>query len=204
MYLSINYRANQNISMQGNLSKIEKAKYIPEKVFDGLVKSLPKTESEIIDICRLDAEDKKSYEIIEFWYNRWLKSYEKKFSGSIKNLKEALKKKIINTHQEVYNGTSAKVTKNLAGQIVYVDIGAKTESEAVKAMGLKKAGTYNKTTFDSYHCMEGYHYNPEEKGTPLYIAEFIEVVEGKSQPRQDYFIWNPDKRVMEFRKLVNS
>ena len=56
------------------------------------------------------------------------------------------------------------------------------ESVAVNVIGLKKAGTCNKTGFNDYEYLEGYSYNPEGKDIPLYIANFTEIVESKSQP----------------------
>ena len=182
MDINTNYSLNSNVSMKGNLSTIAKKLdgkgTMLEKEFDELVLSIKKGENGVIDKASLDSDDKKVFEELSHFFNRYLG----KFQGTIDNLKEFYKGGLTRITNEMYNGTSAKVTRNLFGQIRSVDTGAKNLEEAKEHMGLNKT-----------HIVKVSNGSKVED-LPTYGREYRKD-NGK---QKEYFVWNPETKTMDF------
>lgn len=181
MDINTNYSLNSNVSMKGNLSTIAKKLdgkgTMLEKEFDELVLSIKKGENGVIDKASLDSADKKVFEELSHFFNRYLG----KFQGTIDNLKEFYKGGLTRITDEMYNGTNAKVTRDLYGKLRSVNTGAKDLKEARAHMGLNKV-----------HNVEVIDENGS-KYMPTYGREYRK----DNGTQKEYFIWNPETKAMD-------
>ena len=170
--------------MKGNLSvaakKFNSGEKMSEEQFDELILSLPIDNDNIIKKDELDSEDKAVFDKL----SETLRSRHKT-ECTAENIKNFYSKLITRNNVEKFNGKNELVTRNLKGDIVSVDTGAKSLSEAREDMELDKTCT-----------IKGESGAQDSTG---YVRKYKKKLYETYGTQTECYVWNSENKCMDYK-----